>query len=46
MDFSFVFSAPLTCLKKTYFQQAGSYAVEGTSQPVIVSKKSKNPSSA
>jgi hypothetical protein len=33
LDFSFVFSAPLA--EKTCFEQAGSSAVEGTSQAVL-----------
>jgi hypothetical protein len=37
LDFSFVFSAP--CSEETRFQQAGFSAVEGTSQPVTISKK-------
>jgi hypothetical protein len=36
MDFSFVFSSSLTYLpEETCFQQAGSSAVEGTSQAVL-----------
>ncbi len=31
--------------EETYFQQAGSSGVEGTSQPITISKKWKNPSS-
>jgi hypothetical protein len=35
LDFSFIFSAPFPAWKNLFSQQAGSFAMEGTSQAVL-----------